>query len=183
MEALTWLVAATITGGSIEIHNFPYKDLEVPLIHLRESGARFFRGEESLIVRGGKCFPIEISTGPYPGINSDMQPLLAVYAAFAKGQSVIVDLRFPGRYGYADELGKMGLKFTTEGNLLRIEGGNVLRGSEVTALDLRAGIALTLAGLGAIGGETLIHDAWQIERGYNLFVKKIQQLGGRLSYA
>jgi len=183
MEALTWLVAATITGGSIEIHNFPYKDLEVPLIHLRESGARFFRGEESLIVRGGKCYPIEISTGPYPGINSDMQPLLAVFGAFAKGQSVIVDLRFPGRYGYAEELAKMGVRYKTEGNLLRIDGGEPLHGAEVRALDLRAGIALTLAGLGASSGETLIHDAWQVERGYNMFIEKMRLLGGNVSYA
>jgi UDP-N-acetylglucosamine 1-carboxyvinyltransferase len=183
MEALTWLVAATITGGSIEIHNFPYKDLEVPLIHLRESGARFFRGEDSLIVRGGCCYPLEISTGPYPGINSDMQPLLAVFGAFAQGQSVIVDLRFPGRYAYAEELSKMGVRYKTEGNLLRIDGGAPLHGAEVRALDLRAGIALTLAGLGASSGETLLHDAWQVERGYNMFIEKMQQLGGIISYA
>lgn len=182
MEALTWLVAAVITGGSIEIHNFPYSDLEVPLIHLRESGARFFRGEESLIVRGGRCYPLEISTGPYPGINSDMQPLLAVYGAFARGQSVIVDLRFPGRYGYVEELAKMGLQYQIEGNLLRIRGGAPLHGAEVRALDLRAGIALTLAGLGAHEGVTLIADAWQVERGYNRFVDKLRQLGGNVRY-
>ena len=183
MEALTWLVAAVITGGAIEIQNFPYNDLEVPLIHLRESGARFFRGEESLIVRGGRCYPLEISTGPYPGINSDMQSLLAVYGAFAQGQSVIVDLRFPGRYGYVEELAKMGLRYQVDGNLLRIQGGAPLHGAEVRALDLRAGIALTLAGLGASKGQTLITDAWQVERGYNHFVEKLRQLGGAISYA
>jgi UDP-N-acetylglucosamine 1-carboxyvinyltransferase len=183
MEALTWLVAAVVTGGAVEIHNFPYDDLEVPLIHLRESGARMFRGDDSMIVRGSRCYPLEISTGPYPGINSDMQPLLAVYAAFARGQSVIVDLRFPGRYGYAEELGKMGMCYETSDNLLRINGGSPLRGATVRALDLRAGIALTLAGLGAAEGETVIHDAWQVERGYNRFVEKVQSLGGDIGYA
>ena len=182
MEALTWLVAAVITSGAIEIHNFPYDDLEVPLIHLRESGARFFRGPDSLIVRGGCCYPLEISTGPYPGINSDMQPLLAVYGAFANGQSVIVDLRFPDRYRYAEELGKMGMRYEVDGNLLRIIGGLPLLGAEVRALDLRAGVALALAGLGAAKGETVIRDAWQVERGYNEFVSKIQRLGGAVSY-
>jgi len=182
MEALTWLVAAVVTGGAIEIHDFPYSALEVPLIHLRESGARFFRGEDSLIVRGGRCYPIEISTGAYPGINSDMQPLLAVYGAFAHGQSVIVDLRFPGRYGYAEELAKMGLCYQIDGNLLRIQGGAPLHGAEVRALDLRAGIALTLAGLAASEGETVITNAWQVERGYNHFVEKLRRLGGTISY-
>lgn len=183
MEALTWLVAAVITDGSIEIHNFPYDALEVPLIHLRESGARFFKGEESLIVRGGRCYPLEISTGPYPGINSDMQPLLAVYGAFAKGQSVIVDLRFPGRYGYAEELAKMGLNYSIDGNLLRIDGRAYLHGGEVRALDLRAGIALVLAGIGAREKDTIILDAWQIERGYDNFVGKLKKLGGQIEYA
>jgi UDP-N-acetylglucosamine 1-carboxyvinyltransferase len=183
MEALTWMVAAVITGGAIEIHNFPYDALEVPLIHLRESGARFFRGPDSVIVRGGRCYPLEISTGPYPGINSDMQPLLAVYGAFAQGQSVIVDLRFPGRYGYADELAKMGMKYSIDGNLLRIQGGHPLHGTEVKALDLRAGIALALAALGAHDKETVLHDAWQVERGYNKFVSKLQGLGGKIAYA
>ena len=95
MEALTYFIASVITGGDVEIEHFPFAHLEVPLIHLRESGAKFYRGENSMIVRGGECYPIEISTGPYPGINSDMQPLFAVYGLCAKGQSRITDLRFP----------------------------------------------------------------------------------------
>lgn len=179
MEALTWLVASVITGGDIEIVNFPYADLEVPLIHFRESGARFFRGEDSMIVRGGRPLPIEISTGPYPGINSDMQPLFAVYAACARGTSKIVDLRFPGRYGYAEEMAKMGVTTQSNGDLLTIQGGNPMHGAEVIALDLRAGIALSLAGLTA-SGTTRVRDAWQVERGYNRFIEKLRSLGGSI---
>jgi UDP-N-acetylglucosamine 1-carboxyvinyltransferase len=178
MEAITWLIAAVMTDGDVEIIHFPYRDLEVPLIHLRESGARFFMGEDSLIVRGGRCYPLEISTGPYPGINSDVQPILAAYAACAKGESRIIDLRFPGRYGYAEEMAKMDLAFETDGNLLKIYGkGKKLRGATVKALDLRAGAALALCGLVA-EGKTIIEDAWQIGRGYNNFVQKLKSLGG-----
>mgnify|MGYP000954400841 CR=1 FL=1 len=67
MEAITWLIASVITAGDVEIINFPYQDLEVPLIFLRESGTKFYKGENSLIVRGGKPYPVDISTGPYPG--------------------------------------------------------------------------------------------------------------------
>ena len=176
MEAITWLVASVMTGGDVEILQFPYRDLEVPLIHLRESGAKFFKGEDSLIVRGGCCYPLDISTGPFPGINSDVQPILAAYAACARGESHIVDLRFPGRYGYAEEMAKMGLKFDVQDNLLRIQGnGGKLQGAQVKALDLRAGAALVLCGLVA-EGETVIEDAWQIERGYNDFAGKMKQL-------
>jgi UDP-N-acetylglucosamine 1-carboxyvinyltransferase len=179
MEAITWLVASVVTNGDIEIVNFPFDHLEVPLVHLRESGAKFFRGDNSLIVRGGKCYPIDIATGPYPGINSDMQPLFAIYGFCAKGESRIIDLRFPGRYNYASEIEKMGGKFKVEGDLLYIYGGSPLYGAQVKATDLRAGAALAVAGLAA-QGETVIEDAWQIGRGYNRFEEKLLYLGGSL---
>ncbi|ANF58404.1 UDP-N-acetylglucosamine 1-carboxyvinyltransferase [Halotalea alkalilenta] len=177
VEALTWLIGASITGGEIEIQDFPFEHLEVPLIFLRESGVEMFKGRSSLVVRNSRCYPLEISTGPYPGINSDMQPLLATFAAFAKGESKFIDLRFPGRYGYAFELKKMGLDCDVSDNLLTIRGGNKLVGTDVTALDLRAGVAAALAGFCA-EGTTVIHDAWQVARGYDNFVEKITQLGG-----
>lgn len=173
IEALTWLVGAVITGGDVLLHDFPFEHLEVPLVHLRESGVVLYRHENSAIVRGGNTYPIEISTGPYPGINSDMQPLFAVLAAMAKGCSHIIDLRFPGRYGYMEELSKMGVSFEVEGNLLRIDGGRDLVGADVAALDLRAGAALMLAGMAA-DSETVISSAWQIERGYSMLPQKLK---------
>lgn len=175
MEALTWAIGSVITNGDVEILNFPKAHLEVPLIFLKESGMKIYESADSIIVRGGEAYPLEISTGPYPGINSDMQPLMAVYGAVSKGESKIVDLRFPGRYGYAEELAKMGMKYRVEGDLLVIEGGTPLVGATVKALDLRAGIALFLAGLTA-EGETIIENAWQIERGYEDLSLKLKEL-------
>lgn len=175
MEAITWAIASVITNGDIEILNFPFEHLEVPLVFLRESGMRYYKGVNSLIVRGGTPYPVEISTGPYPGINSDMQPLFAIYGACSWGESKIVDLRFPGRYTYADELVKMGMDYSVEGDLLKIHGGKPLHGATVKALDLRAGMALLLAGLVA-EGETIIEDVWQIERGYENLSSKLNNL-------
>jgi UDP-N-acetylglucosamine 1-carboxyvinyltransferase len=182
VEALTWLVGASITDGEVEIVDFPAQDLEVPLIHLRESGAKIYQANNSIIVKGGSCYPLEVSTGPYPGINSDMQPILAVYAAKAKGRSKFVDLRFPGRYAYSKELNKLGLDSRIDGNMLVIDGngGKNLLGSEVVALDLRAGISLSLAALIA-ENETKISDAWQIIRGYDRFQQKMKDLGVRMT--
>lgn len=181
MEAVTWLAAAVITGGDIEIANFPYADLEVVLAHLRAAGAKLYQGDESLIVRGGTCYPIEISTGPHPGINSDVQPILAAWAAKANGESRIIDLRFPGRYAYAEEMAKMGLQYAVDGDMLRINGnGGRLIGATVRALDLRAGAALALCGLTA-DGDTTITDAWQISRGYVDFARKLRSLGATVT--
>lgn len=175
MEALTWAIGSVITSGDVEIINFPFKHLEVPLTYLRESGMRYYRGENSLIVKGGQAYPIEISTGPYPGINSDMQPLFSVFGAMSKGESKIIDLRFPGRYAYAEELAKMGMEYKIQGDFLVIQGGKLLTGTSVKALDLRAGISLLLAGLTA-EGETIIEDSWQIERGYENLKEKLKNL-------
>lgn len=175
MEALTWAIGSVITGGDVEIINFPFEHLEVPMVYLRESGMKYYQGENSLIVKGGSFYPVEISTGPYPGINSDMQPLFAVYGALSKGESRIIDLRFPGRYAYAQELAKMGMKYEIKGEMLIIHGGTPLHGATVKALDLRAGIALLLAGLTA-EGPTTIESAWQIGRGYEHLDKKLEIL-------
>jgi UDP-N-acetylglucosamine 1-carboxyvinyltransferase len=175
MEALTWAIGSVITGGDVEIKNFPLEHLEVPLIFLKESGMKIFQGRDSMIVRGGTPYPVEISTGPYPGINSDMQPLFAVYGASSKGESKVVDLRFPGRYGYAEELAKMGMSYTIKGDFLVIDGGTPFNSATVKALDLRAGIALFLAALTA-EGETIIENAWQIERGYENLAEKLKGL-------
>lgn len=177
MEAITWLTAASVTGGEVEIFDFPHEDLQSAVLHLKSSGAEIFTGRNSVIVRGGDCYPFEISTGPHPGINSDVQPILAAWAAKARGESRIVDLRFRGRYDYAAELGKMGVESVVDGDMLRITGRDgALNGATVRALDLRAGAALALCGLMA-EGETVIEDAWQIARGYVGFAEKLQSLG------
>lgn len=182
MEAITWVVAAAITGGDLEIRNFPHQDLEVVLAHLKAAGAQLYKNEFSTIIRGSKCYPLEISTGPHPGINSDVQPVLAAWAAAANGESRIIDLRFPGRYGYAEELNKMGLNTKIDGDMLKIYGaGGNLRGAKVKALDLRAGAALLLSGLMA-NGLTEIEDAWQISRGYVDIVGKMKSLGAKVYY-
>lgn len=179
MEALTWLIGSVITGGDVEIEDFPAADLEVPLIFLRESGARVFIDRDTAIVRSSTPFPVEISTGPYPGINSDMQPLFAAMGACANGETRVVDLRFADRYGYLDEFARLGVRSSVEAGTARIHGGSPLIGAPVRALDLRTGAALALLGLVA-KGETRISDAWQIMRGYNAFPAKLGALGGQV---
>lgn len=177
LEALTWAIGAAITQGMVEIENFPKEHLIVALEHLESSGLKIFYGPNSAVVQGGDCYPLEVSTGPHPGINSDVQPLLAVWAAHSQGLSKIIDLRFPGRYGYASELALLGMDYQILGETLSVKGkGGQLRGSMVKALDLRCGAAELLCGLTA-EGETSISDAWQINRGYSGLDRKLSELG------
>jgi len=175
MEAITYLIAGAIAGKTLEIKNFPFNHLEIPLIHLRESGLKIYRGNNSVIVKKSNPYPIDIATGPYPGINSDMQPLFAIYGLMSKGVSTITDLRFQGRFNYSEQLKKMNGTFDINGNMLKVIGGNPLKGNIVDATDLRAGAALIIAGLIA-EGETTITNAWQIERGYNSVINKLTSI-------
>lgn len=181
MEALTFVIATAITGGEVEIHNFPLKHLEIPMIYLRESGLKYYISEDrnSVIVKKSNIYPIEVATGPYPSLNSDMQPLFAIYGLVAQGESRITDLRFPGRYEYSLFLNKMGAKTQVDGDMLKIFGGSNLVGAEVKALDLRAGAAFVLAGLVA-DGETIVTDYEQVERGYEDFINKLKNLGAKI---
>ncbi|MEZ9405880.1 UDP-N-acetylglucosamine 1-carboxyvinyltransferase [Vibrio sp. 10N.286.48.F5] len=180
MEALTWAILATMTKSEIKIENFPFEDLEIPLIHLRESGVNLYRCGSNAIIAKGHCYPVEISTGPYPGINSDMQPLFAAFASSCNGKSHIIDLRFPGRYAYSSDMNKMGVNCKVSGDSLEILGSNKIVGSEVKASDLRAGIALLMLGLVA-EGKTIISDSWQIKRGYDNILEKLISLGASVS--
>lgn len=183
MEALTFAIATAITGGEVEIKNFPLKHLGIPMIYLRESGLNFFVSEDrnSLIVKKSNIYPVEIATGPYPSLNSDMQPLFAIYGLMAKGESRITDLRFPGRYEYANELAKMGAKTKVEGDMLKIFGGNTLSGNvELKSLDLRAGAAFVLAGL-VSETPVIVTDYEQVERGYENFIEKLKKLGVKIT--
>jgi len=182
MEALTFAIATAITGGEVEIHNFPLDHLEIPMIYLRESGLKYYISEDrnSIIVKKSNIYPMEIATGPYPSLNSDMQPLFAIYGLVAQGESKITDLRFPGRYEYALELNKMGAKTEVVGDMLKIYGDKTLHNAEVKSLDLRAGAAFVLAGLVA-DGPTIVTDYEQVERGYENFIPKLKSLGANIN--
>ena len=94
---------------------------------------------------------------------------------------MLVQLRFPGRYQYAEELKKMGLNYNIKDQMLIINGGNQLKGCKVKATDLRGGIALLIAGMCA-KNTTTISNAWQILRGYNEIEEKLNSMGANVSF-
>lgn len=176
MQALTYLLAGGLTAKELLIKNFPFNDLEVPLTFLKHAGLKYYKYKNELIVRKCEPYPVDIATGPYPGINSDMQPLFAVWGALSKGTSIITDLRFVGRYGYMEEMRKMGVVSRVDNNRLILKGGNNIVGAEVKAIDLRAGAALMLLALVA-DSETRINDFWMIERGYDNVLNNMNRIG------
>lgn len=181
VEAITYAIGAAITKGEVEIEDFPYKHLDVPLIYLREGGIKIYKGNNSIIIKSTGCYALEIVAESYPGIKSDLQPLFTVFALCAPGVSKIVDVRYPERFKYVEELKRMGAEVKFDDGAVTINGVETLKGCRVNASDLRGGASLLLAGLVA-EGTTVIANAWQIERGYENIDVKMQSLGGRVKF-
>ena len=121
----------------------------------------------------------QITTLPYPGYPTDMQPQMAVVLGIAQGTSTVTESIFENRFKYVDELSRMGADIQVESNIAIIRGVDKYTGARVCAPDLRAGAALVIAGLAA-DGITIVDDIHFIQRGYEDFEKKLQSLGAQI---
>lgn len=182
IEAGTYMVAVTATGGKIKIDNVIPKHLESIATKLEECGAKIEEGDDYVIVSRDPSIPIKkttIKTMPYPGFPTDMQPQIATMLTLAKGISYINEGVWSHRFQYVDELRRMGAKASVDGQTCIIEGVNKLMGSKVFARDLRAGVAMVIAGLCA-EGITEVTGVENIERGYSDLIEKLQNLGAKI---
>lgn len=177
METGTFLIATHITRGDVTITNTRPDHFNVVLRELIRCGANIERGSDYVRLRGRqRPTAVEITTGPYPGFPTDLQPNMAVLGAIAVGTSVIEETIFDMRFNYTDELVRMGADIMVKEHVAIIRGVEKLYGAPVQASDLRAGSALVLAGLVA-DGHTEIAGANVMDRGYEDFVGKLKALG------
>jgi UDP-N-acetylglucosamine 1-carboxyvinyltransferase len=88
---------------------------------------------------------------------------------------------FENRFGYVDELNRMGAQIKVSSSHANIRGVSKLSGAEVIAPDIRAGAALVMAGLAA-DGETIINNVTHLFRGYERFQEKLRTLGAKITF-
>ena len=131
------------------------------------------------IISTGKLQHTQVTTLPYPGFPTDMQPQMAVLLGIADGTSTVTESIFENRFKYVDELTRMGADIKVESNIAIISGVSKYTGARVNAPDLRAGAALVIAGLAA-EGITIVDDIYYIERGYDDFDGKLWGFGGQI---
>ncbi|MDD3642903.1 MAG: UDP-N-acetylglucosamine 1-carboxyvinyltransferase [Candidatus Krumholzibacteria bacterium] len=179
-EAMTYMIAAGVTGSEIVIRDYDLSTLRVDVQYLKEAGMRIFEWGNSVYVSAKNGLrPFDMFTAPYPGVNSDLQPLFAVLALCAPGVSTITDQRFTDRFAYVKQLRAFGANIENYGNCAVVTGGARLRGARVSATDLRGGTATVLAGLAA-SGTTRVENVYQIDRGYENLEKKLASLGAKI---
>ncbi|MBR6917019.1 MAG: UDP-N-acetylglucosamine 1-carboxyvinyltransferase, partial [Clostridia bacterium] len=177
IEAGTYMIAAAATGGCVRIDNVIPKHLEAITAKLEDVGAIVEELDDSVVVTGrGQIKATRLKTRPYPGFPTDMHPQMSAMLTRAHGTSIIVEGVYENRFKYADELRKMGADITINGHTAVISEVDALHGTTVEAVDLRAGVAMVIAGLIA-EGETTITNIGYIERGYSDIVGKLRALG------
>lgn len=182
IEALTWISLAVLTGGTLQIDEVPFKEMEIPLIHLQEAGIDLFRNSTSIFVRpdcltSGSVQPFELACGTHPGVISDMQPFYVMLGLAAQGISRVYDYRYPQRVGYVAELQKFAPKaFEAEHGKITIHGITQLQAAEANSTDLRGSMAMIMAAILAKGTSTVNGVAMAL-RGYNDLLSKLQQVG------
>jgi UDP-N-acetylglucosamine 1-carboxyvinyltransferase len=177
IEAGTFLMACGIVGGEVEIVGTRMEHLDLVVMKLGEMGLKVSPTAQGLWARSdGRLDAVDIATLPFPGFGTDYMPLVVTLLAVAKGTSIVTENVFDGRFGFVDELLRLGADIHTEGRHAVVRGVERLSGAPVRALDVRAGAALVLAGLVA-EGETTVFDPYHVDRGYVDLAGKLVSLG------
>ena len=180
IEAGTFMFAAAATRGDVTVKNVIPKHLEATTAKLLEIGCEIEELDDAVRVVASKPLThTQVTTLPYPGFPTDMQPQMSAVLAISQGTSTVTESIFENRFKYVDELTRMGASIKVESNIAIITGIEKYTGARVSAPDLRAGAALVIAGLAA-EGITVVDDIYFIERGYEDFEKKLAQLGAQI---
>ena len=180
IEAGTFMAAIAATKGDAIIKNVFPKHLESITKKMEKIGVNIEQYDDSIRVWvDGPLVKANVKTAPHPGFPTDMQSQIATLLTLAEGTSIITENIWDQRFGYVDELRRMGADITVNGKVALIEGTGKLMGAPVKACDLRAGAALIIAGLAA-SGVTEIEDIFHIERGYDCMEGKLRKLGAEI---
>jgi UDP-N-acetylglucosamine 1-carboxyvinyltransferase len=180
IECGTFLIAAAITNGELELRNANLDHLIAVVDRLEEVGVHIkSEGGKVMVSSTRRLSPEELTTQPYPGFPTDLQAQLMALLTIADGNSVITERIFPDRFLHVGELNRMGARIRKEGATAIIQGVKDLQGARVMASDLRASAGLVLAALVA-KGTTQIDRIYHIDRGYERIETKLQAVGANI---
>jgi len=181
IEAGTFCVAATLTKGDLEIKNVNPEIIKTELTLLKKSGAKIKIDNNKILIKGPKKIkPIKnIKTKEWPGVATDMQSQLMVLMCKANGKSTITENIFENRFLHVGELQRLGANIQIKKNKAIITGNTKLIGAELMSSDLRASVALVLAGL-VSNGKSYINRIYHLDRGYEKIENKLKKIGVKI---
>lgn len=180
--AATYLSAVAAAGGEAEILGVDYKATAPVISALSEAGCLIKSAGTHIAIRCDQ--PLRgirpIYTVPHPGFPTDAQPMLMAALCSGIGKTLFVETIFENRFRHVKDLCRMGADISLDGLKATVNGVERLRGTDVTALDLRGGAALVVAALGA-EGESRIDGLSHIDRGYEDLDINLRRLGAEIT--
>lgn len=182
IEVGTYIIGAGMAGGTLRLQNARIDDLSAVLGHLSQSGIDVDQEGNDIIASRDINTPLrgtDIMTEPYPGFPTDLQAQFMAMLTIAEGAGMVTETIFENRFMHVPELNRMGADISIQGNSAIVRGVTQLKGAEVMATDLRASVALVLAGLVA-DGETTVNRIYHLERGYENIVDKLSACGANI---
>jgi UDP-N-acetylglucosamine 1-carboxyvinyltransferase len=183
IETGTFLVAAAITNGELEIKDCQPEHLGAVISKLREAGVEIEEvNPTTLVARRSRTGlkASDVTTEPYPDFPTDMQAQYMALMTQATGKTRVTENIFENRFMHASEMQRMGAAIRVESHsTATVEGPSKLMGARVQASDLRASASLVLAGLAA-QGETWIDRVYHIDRGYEKIEGKLRAVGAAI---
>ena len=181
IEAGTFMAAAAITEGNVLIKGVRLDHVGAVTDAMRQMGIELLPEAGGLRVMGPKRLQnVDLTTGTYPGLPTDMQAQMMSLLTLANGTSVITERIYPDRFMHIMEMNRMSADIRKEGASAIVVGVEALSGAPVTASDLRASAALVVAGLVA-KGTTTISRVYHIDRGYEKIEEKLIELGASIT--
>jgi len=184
LEAGTYAIAVAAAGGELRLDCSRPEDLNVVLLKLELAGAHVEVGDGWFRVGRNpktRLKPVDMSTWTYPGFPTDLQAQYMAMMTQADGETVISEYVHENRFQHVNQLAKMGAGINVEGRLHAIVHGPArLRGTEVAIPDIRSGAALVIAALCA-EGESVLHNAWHVDRGYENMHGKLAAVGAKIT--
>ena len=180
IEAGTFIIAAALTAGDLNIAGCDPQHLGSLMAKLAEVGVKTRQNSDSVRVMGDNPLTAcDMVTEEYPGFPTDMQAQFMALATQADGTSIITENIFENRFMHAQELTRMGANIKIEGRRAIVRGRSPLSAAAVLASDLRASASLVLAALVA-DGETIIDRVYHLDRGYENIEEKLRGVGAQI---
>jgi UDP-N-acetylglucosamine 1-carboxyvinyltransferase len=177
IEAGTYMLAVAAAGGDVLIENVIPEHLNTLIAKLREAGQEVEELEDSVRVRARRpIISADVETQVHPGFPTDLQSPWTALIGLANGISVVQETIFENRFGFVNELIRMGANIKVDRNTAIVRGVERYTGAPVEAKDIRGGAALVVAALAA-DGTTELGGLQYIDRGYHGMAEKLEALG------
>ena len=181
IAACTFMTAAAVTGSDLLLEEVAPNHIAPVLQCFETCGCKIVTSSNRLRITAPDRLNSmgTVRTMPYPGFPTDCQSLIMTMASTAVGTTVICENIFENRFRHAAELNRMGADISVHDKIAVVNGVDRLQGAAVCAHDLRAGAALTVAGLCAQGCTT-VDNIHFIDRGYEFFEKNLNYIGAKI---